>query len=437
MSTSTSSIAFDSQNTGALLASYQRVRQHSLDLCAPLEVEDYLLQPMADVSPIKWHLAHTSWFFETFVLKPILPNYQCYQDSFDHLFNSYYNQIGQPWPRVKRGDLSRPTVRDVLNYRAYIDEQMQPLLRQDASDHEPLIALGLHHEQQHQELILTDLKYSFGINPLAPIYRKVDQSASVASPCGWIQFAGGLVEAGSHKPDKMGVDCFAFDNETPKHKVHLEPYALASRLVTNGEFLDFIQDGGYQKAKFWLSEGWERVTAENWRHPLYWREKSKGTKQAGIFCEYHLSGESNLDLEAPVCHVSLYEADAYARWKNARLPTEVEWEQAAKVADITPTATGEAQALKPAVACQPQPSLQQMFGELWQWTASSYAPYPGFKPFAGNIGEYNGKFMCAQHVLRGSSFATPSGHARQTYRNFFYPQDRWQFTGIRLATNIR
>lgn len=421
----------DDQSLGALSLKYQQVRQRSLDLCTPLTIEDYLLQPIEDVSPVKWHLAHTSWFFETFLLKPHLPGYLCYQDSYEHLFNSYYNQVGQPWPRARRGDLSRPTVQEVLGYRAHIDEQMQHLLAQDQPGLNSLIALGLHHEQQHQELILTDIKYSFSINPLAPVYQKADVSPSVRNPSEWVHFEGGLVEIGTDQFGEDDFDHFAFDNESGQHQVYLQPYALASRLVTNGEFRAFIEDGGYQKPELWLSGGWAVVQDQNWQRPLNWRKQNTAENSLQ---EYHLTGCAPLDPEAPVCHLSLYEADAYARWRGARLPTEAEWEHAVKTAGISPAPQKEDRVLRP-LTCQLHTGLQQMFGELWQWTASSYAPYPNFKPFAGNIGEYNGKFMCAQNVLRGSSFATSKGHARVTYRNFFYPRDRWQFTGLRLATD--
>lgn len=423
---------------------YQDIRQQSVQLCLPLEIEDYGVQPMADASPPKWHLAHTTWFFETFILLPHLKNYQRYQAAYEQLFNSYYYGIGEPWPRVMRGHLSRPTVQEVMAYRKAIDAAMLRLL---ADEHQAsslalrLCVLGLHHEQQHQELILTDLKYNFGNNPLLPTYRPtigrapniLDNPEPRASRCDWLEFGGLLACIGSPPNLCCEYQGFVFDNETPAHQVWLNPYRLATGLVTNAEYLDFMEDGGYRRPELWLAEGWAEVTKEGWQAPLYWQSQAAGARD---FFEYHLDGNRALEPCAPVCHVSLYEADAYARWRGARLPTEAEWEFAALENAAGPADNnGKPRArLRPAARLAGN-GLQQMFGCLWQWTADSYGPYPGFKPFSGSIGEYNGKFMCAQRVLRGSSFATPKGHARPTYRNFFYPKDRWQFTGIRLAAD--
>lgn len=430
----------------ALAELYQSIRQQSLSLCLPLEIEDYGVQPMADTSPPKWHLAHATWFFETFTLLPHLKNYQRYQAAYEQLFNSYYHGVGEPWPRMRRGHLSRPTVQEVMTYRKTIDAAMLRLL---ADKHQAsnlalsLCVLGLHHEQQHQELILTDLKYNFGNNPLLPAYKPAASQApnTPDSPepepssrtRDWLEFDGLLACIGSTKNPCCEYQDFVFDNETPAHQVWLNPYRLATRLVTNAEYLDFIEDGGYSRPELWLSEGWAEVTQAAWQAPLYWQSQASNARD---FCEYHLDGNRVLDPNAPVCHVSLYEADAYARWQGARLPTEAEWEFAAlENAACLADSNGKPKAQLRPTPCLAVNGLQQMFGCLWQWTADSYSPYPGFKPFTGAIGEYNGKFMCTQQVLRGSSFATPQGHARPTYRNFFYPKDRWQFTGIRLATD--
>lgn len=427
---------------------YKKIRQHTIDLCAPLQIEDYTIQPMPDASPPKWHLAHTTWFFETFILAAHTDHYRNYNDLYETLFNSYYNAIGITWPRAHRGHLSRPTVQEILDYRKATDDKMLELLDTTKSQAiEQLITLGLHHEQQHQELLLTDLKYNLGNNPLLPLYKQQPQPTSVAGSCEWLSFEGGLVSIGSAAAANGNFNDFVFDNEKPKHQVYLEPYKLASRLVTNGEYLEFIKDDGYRRPELWLAEGWLEVTQAGLQHPLYWHTAngtlSGSTNQAisdgrasdgtsARFFEYHLDDNQLLSPDAPVCHVSLYEADAYARWAGARLPTETEWEAAAGQSAQQPDNAG-LECLRPVT--MPGSGLRQMFGVLWQWTASSYNPYPKFQPFSGIIGEYNGKFMCAQHVLRGSSFATPVGHARPTYRNFFYPKDRWQFTGIRLAAD--
>lgn len=407
----------------SLAERYARIRQQSLDLCAPLETEDYQIQPMDDASPPKWHLAHITWFFETFILSRQIKNYTPFHPMYEMLFNSYYNGVGQPFPRAKRGFMSRPTLSDVFAYRAHVDERIQALLAAELNDETKFcVELGLHHEQQHQELILTDLKYNLGSNPLKPAYNAEVPTATKSLPeLSWSEFNGGLVEIGALRTSE-----FVFDNETPRHRVYLEPFEISNRATTNGEFLAFIEDGGYERSELWLSDGWSHLNKlkDRWSSPLYWR------KDGQDYVEYSLSGERLLDPGQPVCHVSGYEADAYARWQGARLPTEMEWEIAAGDQLIRGNFVESGQ-FHP--AGQTEPGLTGMFGDVWEWTQSSYGPYPGFEPFAGQLGEYNGKFMANQLVLRGGSCATPISHIRNTYRNFFYPPDRWQFTGIRLA----
>ena len=418
------SLSSDKPEEATLQTWYKTVRQQSLKLCSPLEVEDYQVQPMDDASPPKWHLAHVTWFFETFLLKTMRAGYQPFHPQYEVLFNSYYNGIGKAHPRAKRGFLSRPLLEEVLAYREYVDEAMLSLLSGALADDVLFaVALGLHHEQQHQELILTDLKYNLGNNPLKPVYLPAQpKQVKSAMPLTWHDYAGGLVEIGAKEHGG-----FVYDNEKPRHKVYLDPFQLASRTVTNGEFLGFVRDGGYDRPELWLSDGWAHLAAlgpERWRGPLYWRENGDAV------LEYTLAGEAPLDLQAPVCHVSGFEADAYARWCNARLPTEAEWETAAACAPMTGNFV-DAGVFHPAVS-----AADSLYGNVWEWTASSYGPYPGFKPFAGQLGEYNGKFMANQLVLRGGSCATPQSHIRPTYRNFFYPPDRWQFSGIRLARDV-
>jgi ergothioneine biosynthesis protein EgtB len=401
-----------------LLAALEAARCQSLVLIEGLSAEDCMVQSMPDASPVKWHLAHTSWFFETFVLEQALPGFKPFNPAFRVLFNSYYVGVGERHPRPERGVLSRPSLSEVLNYRRAIDEQMAALLHTTTLDTALLdvIELGIHHEQQHQELILTDLKHHLWRNPLRPAYRPSPPHRT-ASPAGqpFIALEAGLVEIGHNSP------AFAFDNELPRHRVWLNPFQIATRPVTNREYQAFIDDGGYQRTELWLSDGWDARTQHNWRAPLYW-ELAQGTV-------FTLHGQQPLHPDEPVCHVSLYEADAYARWAGARLPTEQEWEHAA-------------QALHPAMhgnfadSGRYHPSsadLDTLFGNVWQWVQSAYLPYPGFQPAPGAVGEYNGKFMINQMVLRGGSCATPGGHIRASYRNFFPPPARWQFSGIRLA----
>jgi ergothioneine biosynthesis protein EgtB len=384
----------------AWLPAYEAVRRQSLALAAPLSDEDCGAQSMPDASPVKWHLAHTTWFFETFILERFEPGFAPFHPAFRVLFNSYYNGVGDKHLRPQRGLLTRPSLAEVRAYRAGVDARMARLALLDRPELEALVTLGLQHEQQHQELIVTDVKHLLAQNPLQPAYLDgLPPPAPAAGALEWLACAGGLADIGHEGGG------FCFDNELPRHRVYLAPYELASRLVTNGEYLVFIEAGGYADAALWLAEGWDKVKTEGWQHPLYWRREADGQ-----WTEFTLHGRRPLDLQAPVLHVSLYEADAYAHWRGARLPTEAEWEAAAAL-----------------------PGLRQAFGACWQWTSSSYAPYPGFKPAEGAIGEYNGKFMVNQYVLRGSSAATPPGHARASYRNFFPAGARWQLMGIRLA----
>ena len=398
---------------------YRAVRARSEALCRPLSVEDYGVQPMDEASPPKWHLAHTTWFFETFLLKPFATAYQPVDGRYEHLFNSYYNGVGDPYPRPRRGLLSRPTVSDVLDYRTLVDRAMGPLLERKDGEVLRRIELGLHHEQQHQELMLTDLKANLGFNPLKPAYRTdLTTETKTAPPLKFSAHEGGMIHIGAEG------DGFCFDNELPRHRVWLEPFALADRLVTNGEYLAFIEDGGYRNPAWWLSEGWAAVCAGGWRAPFYWRERD------GAWLEYRLGGEAPVAPAAPVVHVSGFEADAYARWAGCRLPTEFEWE--ASAAGLDPNAGNFADDER----LHPVGGNGQLFGDLWEWTSSAYGPYPGYAPLPGALGEYNGKFMSSQLVLRGGSCATPRGHVRASYRNFFYPADRWQFSGIRLAKGL-
>jgi ergothioneine biosynthesis protein EgtB len=402
-------------------AEFGQVRQRSVHLAEPLSPEDCCAQSMPDASPVKWHLAHTTWFFETFILEPRETGFQPFHPAFRVLFNSYYNGVGDKHPRARRGLLTRPALADVLAYRADVDRRMARLLARHPDDRElaALVELGLQHEQQHQELILTDVKHLLAQSPLFPAYLDAPLPASrPAAPLAWVEFDGGLAEVG-HRGQG-----FAFDNELPRHRQYVAPFALASRLVTNADYLEFIEAGGYRDPALWLSEGWDMVRNGGLAHPLYWQQRDDGAWQ-----EFTLHGLQKLDPARPVTHVSLYEADAYARWRGARLPTEAEWEFAARDVAI---GCGD-QNWHPEPRAAGSTGLAQMFGECWQWTSSSYAPYPGFAPAAGAIGEYNGKFMINQYVLRGSSCATPHGHARASYRNFFPAGARWQFTGIRLA----
>ena len=414
---------------------YRAVRQTTEALTRGLTPEDQLAQSMPDASPTKWHLAHTTWFWETFLLAPRLAGYKVFDPRFHYLFNSYYEALGPRQPRPERGLLTRPSLDDVIAYRAHVDEAMGRLLADGAGDLAELLDLGLAHEEQHQELILMDILHLFAQSPLQPAYAPprppAPAAAHPADPIRFVGFEGGLVEIGHPGPQSGGS--FAFDNESPRHRVWLEPFELADRLVTNAEWLAFMADGGYRRPELWLAEGWARARSEDWVAPLYWQE---APEHEGVgWCAMTLHGLRPLDLAAPVGHVSFYEAEAYAAWAGARLPTEAEWEHAAEGLPVAGNFTASGR-LAPA-APPPGAGLRQMFGDLWEWTRSAYAPYPGFKPAGGAVGEYNGKFMAGQFVLRGGACVTPAGHVRASYRNFFYPQQRWMFAGVRLARDAQ
>jgi ergothioneine biosynthesis protein EgtB len=407
----------------ALALDYDRVRAATLRLAEPLSAEDCAIQSMPDASPVKWHLAHTTWFFETFVLAAY--GVRAFDASFGYLFNSYYDAVGERHPRPQRGLLSRPGLDEVLAYRRHVDAAMAEVLDDERLEQASrrIVELGLHHEQQHQELILTDVKHLLASNPLRPAYRKSWPLTPIlgARPS-WIAIAGGVHEVGH------AADGFAFDNEGPRHRVLLEDFEIASHPVTHGDFLAFIDDGGYRRPELWLSAGWETVRAQGWQAPAYWERRD------GAWHTFTLHGMAPIEANTPVCHVSFYEAEAYARWAGARLPTEAEWEVAVS---RTPRAGNfvESGALHP-LACREAPGmgeLAQAFGDVWEWTRSDYAPYPGYRADAGALGEYNGKFMANQYVLRGGSCATPASHIRASYRNFFPAAARWQFSGLRLA----
>jgi len=407
---------------------FRAIRAATETLAAPLSPEDCALQSMPDASPVKWHLAHTSWFFETFVLAPHLHDYAAFDPAFRVLFNSYYNGVGDKHPRPERGLISRPSLTEVHDYRAHVNRAMDRLFSESLSPPvTALIELGLQHEQQHQELILTDVKHLLSRNPLKPTYRSRWPLQQVKPQrVAWHAFAGGLATFGHRGPG------FAFDNEGPAHEVFVAPFELASRPVTHGEFAAFMEDGGYQRPELWLSLGWEVVQTRGWRAPLYWERREQGWQT------FTLHGMADIDHHTPVCHISFFEADAYARWAGGRLPTEFEWELAAR--DVAPTGNFlESGALHPMPLVEEVSSQRplQMFGDVWEWTRSDYAPYPGFHPTEGAVGEYNGKFMCSQYVLRGGSCATPASHIRATYRNFFPPDARWQFSGLRLARDLK
>ncbi len=414
-----------SQPFADLVAGFRAVRAATRALVEPLTAEDCAIQSMPDASPAKWHLAHTTWFFETFILEAYEPTRKPFHPAFRVLFNSYYNAIGEKHPRPQRGLLSRPTLDEVLGYRDAVDEALARLLESGSLDERllELVELGLHHEQQHQELLLTDVKHLLSRNPLRPVYRKAWPLTSVhAGRSEWIAMQGGKHEIGH---DGAG---FHFDNEAPRHGVWLEDFEIASRPVTHGEWLAFIDDGGYRRPELWLSAGWDAVTSRGWAAPLYWEASGNGWQT------FTLHGMAPIEPNTPICHVSFQEADAYARWAGARLPTEAEWEVAAAAMPIAGNFL-ESGALHP-LALRESPrqgELAQVFGDVWEWTRSDYAPYPGFAPASGAVGEYNGKFMCSQYVLRGGSCATPQSHIRATYRNFFAPDARWQFSGVRLA----
>jgi ergothioneine biosynthesis protein EgtB len=406
----------------ALIDRYRAVRRVTEQHCAPLAVEDYQLQSMPDCSPPKWHLAHTAWFFEEFVLAHHAQDFRPFHPRFGYLFNSYYDAVGDRWPRAARGLLSRPTVTDVYAYRRSVDERTVGLL--ETADERafglvaPVVELGLNHEEQHQELLLTDLKHAFGLNPLRPVYAPLPDVAAcgTAADLRWETHRAGVRRIGH------AGGGFAFDNEGPAHQVYVHEFVFASRPVSNGEFLGFIEAGGYDRPEFWLSDGWAARRRNDWTAPLYW------DSDAGAWSVFTLRGPRKLDPAEPVCHLSYYEADAFARWAGARLPTEAEWETTA-AGDVAGNFLDSGQLHPAAGGTTP-------YGDVWVWTASPYAAYPGYRPEAGALGEYNGKFMCNQMVLRGGSCVTPGGHLRPTYRNFFPPDARWQFSGLRLAKDV-
>lgn len=426
---------------------YTQIRQQTRSLAEPLSEEDCQLQSMPDCSPVKWHLAHTTWFFETFVVSRFQPDWRAFHPDYRVLFNSYYNAIGARHPRPQRGLLSRPPLSDIWRYRDAIDKAMRGLLARlsgvDAA-FDQLVELGLHHEQQHQELILTDIKHALSMNPMKPAYISGTQppSATDIGPTQWLHYDGGRSRIGHERDPDQSHDSptFAFDNESPAHDVLLTPFSLANRLVTQGEYLAFIRDGGYRRADLWLSLGWDRVCAEQWQAPLYW-EGDQDNWQI-----YTLHGMQPIAPHAPVTHVSYFEADAYARWAQARLPREAEWEHVARLmaamgTNTTAPSPHMANLLESGNLCPvtvdgrgtAAATILQMYGDTWEWTSSAYDAYPGFSAPKGAVGEYNGKFMCNQYVLRGGSCVTPASHIRLTYRNFFPPEARWQFSGIRLA----
>jgi len=413
-----------------LVARFHAVRAATEALAEPLSPEDCALQSMESTSPVKWHMAHTSWFFETFLLAEHLPGYVPPRPEYRVLFNSYYRQVGERWPRPERGLLSHPSLDEVRAWRRHVDGAMAELLgsaRGRAREVAARVELGLQHEQQHQELILTDLKHLLSRNPLKPVYRKHWPLTPIrARQPRWIGFKGGLHEMGHSGPE------FAFDNEMPRHRVWLEPFEVASHPVTHGDFLRFIDDGGYRRPELWLSAGWEMVRTRGWQAPLYWERDECG------WHTFTLHGMVPVDPNTPVCHVSFFEADAFARWAGARLPTEAEWELAARGTPLDGNFLENA-ALHPLASREdpPRGTLSQAFGDVWEWTRSEYGPYPGFRTAAGAVGEYNGKFMANQYVLRGGSCATPQSHIRPTYRNFFPADARWQFSGVRLARDAK
>ncbi|MFZ3017925.1 MAG: ergothioneine biosynthesis protein EgtB [Gallionella sp.] len=440
-------------NDAALIERYQTVRARTEALCAPLKVEDYCLQAMENASPPKWHLAHVTWFFETFILVPYTRGYRMLREEYAHLFNSYYETAGTFFPRPQRGMLSRPTVDEVYRYRRHVDAALLDLLaqppEQHATDIRQRLRLGLEHEVQHQELLLMDTRYNFSINPLYPAYHQIElPPVAPVAKMGWQEFTAGIVEIGHNG------DGFAYDNERPRHKTYLQDFRLGTRLVTNAEYLAFIDDGGYDRVELWLSDGWRTIKEQRWVAPLYW------FKQGSDWMHFDLGGAHALRLDEPVSHLSYYEADAHARWAGKRLPTEAEWEHAASTQAIAGNfldsglyvprpaqQTGladESASLTPTLSQREReqtnryanPMILQLYGDLWEWTQSAYLPYPGFRPLPGTLGEYNGKFMCDQMVLRGGCCVTAQDHMRASYRNFFRAADRWMFSGLRLAEDI-
>lgn len=437
-----SAAPLNSPESSALAARFLAVRQQAENLARPLSAEDCQLQSMPDTSPTKWHLAHITWFFETFLLERFEENFKPFDAGFRVLFNSYYNGVGDKYPRPKRGLISRPSLAEVLDYRAQVNQRMLETMAHVQAhgsarmqkELEELVTLGLHHEQQHQELLLTDIKHALSFNPARPAYAKRWPLTGVhPQPVSWIAHAGGLIEHGFDAARDGG---FAFDNETPRHPYFVQPFELASRPVTNGEMMAFMADGGYARPELWLSIGWDWVQAGGHDMPLYW-QRASGEEAGEGYRHFTLHGLVDVDANTPVCHLSYFEADAFARWAGARLPTEFEWELAARGLPQTPSPQGN---FVENAAFHPLPQRDghnghpmQMLGDVWEWTQSNYNPYPGYKPWEGLVGEYNGKFMCNQFVLRGGSCATPQSHIRASYRNFFPPDAQWQFSGLRLA----
>ena len=404
---------------------FQEVRDDSLALCRLLVTEDYIVQAIPEASPTKWHLAHTTWFFENFLLKPFAARYAEHHPRYAYLFNSYYETVGSFFPRQQRGLLTRPTVEEVYRYRTHVDDAMAALIDDAGEAAWPALCerleLGLNHEQQHQELLLTDVKSLFALNPLRPAYHAaLNPHPSAAAPAGWLEFPAGIREIGH-----QGTT-FAFDNESPRHRIYLDDFRVVSRLVTNGEYLAFMAERGYERPELWLSDGWHTCGEKAWASPLYWE------KIDGRWWHMTLAGMRQVDEKAPVCHISYFEADAFARWAGRRLPTEAEWEIAASPRPLQGNLR-ETGILHPVPAAD---GNEQFYGDVWEWTQSAYASYPGYRAPEGALGEYNGKFMVSQQVLRGGSCVTPHSHMRATYRNFFYPSDRWQFMGLRLAEDI-
>lgn len=419
-------IAARPEDRDALLSRFQWVRSETERLAAPLSEEDQVVQSMPDASPTKWHRAHVTWFFETLILVPFVKEYTPFNDQFIYLFNSYYESVGARHPRPERGLLTRPSAAEIADYRHHVDAAMAAFIA--GADGEswklagPLVVLGLNHEQQHQELLLMDILHAFSRNIVHPAYQSYRSAPARKAPeLTWFEYEGGVHEIGHEG------GAFAFDNEGPRHSVFAAPFRLASRLVTNAEWKEFMSDGGYRRPELWLSDGWATVQQEGWDAPLYWQQADD------TWMAMSLSGLQQLNDQAPVCHVSSYEADAYARWAGKRLPSEAEWEIAASPLSIEGNFQDQG-LLRPAPAPgNDADAPEQLFGDVWEWTQSPYGPYPGFKPVAGAVGEYNGKFMSSQVVLRGGACVTPEGHTRATYRNFFYPFMRWQFSGLRLA----
>lgn len=414
----------NSTRRSELVSKFKSIRSFTESITEPLEIEDYVIQVTENASPAKWHLAHTTWFFEAFLLEKVVNDYESIHPQYSYLFNSYYLQTGVPHCRARRGNISRPTVKQVYEYRKSVNERVVHLIEHAGEEFEEwahIVEIGLNHEQQHQELLMTDLKYMFSQNPLNPAYKKVERPKIKSIPAvEWIGFEEGVYKIG-HRGDGFG-----YDNEFPRHKVYIHDFELGNRLVTNGEYLEFMNSGAYKEPKWWLDEGFSTIRDKGWEAPLHWRMKG------GEWHQFTLSGLEKMNPNDPVTHVSYFEADAYARWRDCRLPTEQEWEVAAGKLPVEGHFADDGY-LHPAPLQSEEKGLQQMFGDVWQWTQSSYAPYPGYKPFPGTLGEYNGKFMCNQYVLRGGSCATTRSHYRKTYRNFFHADERWQFTGIRLA----